>query len=90
MGRERAGFRTQSVRRQPTQLSHRKVTVKKSSVNVLGVILVVLGGIFTVQGLGYLGGSPMTGVTLWAIIGPILAVVGIALLVRTARAGRAG
>ena len=64
--------------------------MKKSSVNVLGAILVVLGGIFTLQGLGYLGGSPMTGVTLWAVIGPILAVVGVALLVRTARAGRAG
>ncbi|MBC7551657.1 MAG: hypothetical protein H7269_12325 [Cellulomonas sp.] len=64
--------------------------MKKSSVNVLGAILVVLGGIFTLQGLGYLGGSPMTGVTLWAIIGPILAVVGVALLVRTSRAGRTG
>ena len=64
--------------------------MKKSSVNVLGAILVVLGGIFTLQGLGYLGGSPMTGVTLWAVIGPILAVVGVALLVRTARAGRTG
>ena len=51
--------------------------MKKSSINVLGAILVVLGGIFTLQGLGYLGGSPMTGVTLWAIIGPILAVVGL-------------
>ena len=64
--------------------------MKKSSINVLGAILVVLGGIFTLQGLGYLGGSPMTGVTLWAIIGPILAVVGVALLVRTSRAGRTG
>lgn len=64
--------------------------MKKVSINVLGAILVVLGGIFTLQGLGYLGGSPMTGVTLWAIIGPILAVVGVALLVRTSRAGRTG
>jgi len=62
--------------------------VKKSSINVLGAILVVLGAIFTMQGLGYLAGSPMTGVTLWAVIGPILAVVGIVLLVRTARARR--
>ncbi|WP_407343771.1 hypothetical protein [Pengzhenrongella phosphoraccumulans] len=62
--------------------------MKKSSINVLGAILVVLGAIFTLQGLGYLAGSPMTGVTLWAVIGPILAVVGIVLLVRTARARR--
>lgn len=97
MGRERAGFLVRpSAKRRPISLihhkplRHRKVTVKKSSVNVLGAILVVLGGIFTLQGLGYLGGSPMTGVTLWAIIGPILAVVGVALLVRTSRAGRTG
>ena len=62
--------------------------MKNSSINVLGAILVVLGAIFTLQGLGYLAGSPMTGVTLWAVIGPILAVVGIVLLVRTARARR--
>lgn len=63
--------------------------MKKSSLSALGAILVVLGGVFTLQGLGYLAGSPMTGVTLWAVVGPVLVVAGIALLVRAARTGRA-
>jgi hypothetical protein len=57
---------------------------------VLGVVLVVIGCVFTLQGLGYLAGSAMTGVTLWAVVGPILAVIGLVLLARGARAGRPG
>jgi len=34
---------------------------------VLGALLVVMGAVFTLQGLGYLAGSAMTGVTLWAV-----------------------
>jgi hypothetical protein len=62
----------------------------KSGLIVLGVVLVLMGAVFTVQGLGYLAGSPMTGVTLWAVVGPVLAVVGIVLIVWAARAGRSG
>jgi drug/metabolite transporter superfamily protein YnfA len=62
----------------------------KFSLVVLGVVLVLTGGIFTAQGLGYLAGSPMTGVTLWAVVGPILAIVGIALIIWAARTGRSG
>jgi hypothetical protein len=62
----------------------------KSGLMVLGAILVIVGCVFTLQGLGYLPGSVMTGVVLWAIIGPILAVVGIALIVWAARTGRPG
>jgi len=61
---------------------------KKSGQIVLGVVLVIIGCVFTLQGLGYLAGSAMTGVTLWAIVGPIVAVLGIVLVVRAARAGR--
>ena len=62
----------------------------KSSLIVLGIVLVLSGGIFTAQGLGYLAGSPMTGVTLWAIVGPVLAIVGVALIIWAARTGRSG
>lgn len=62
----------------------------KSSMIVLGVVLVLMGVVFAFQGLGYLAGSPMTGVTLWAIVGPILAIVGIVLIVWAARRGRSG
>jgi hypothetical protein len=35
-----------------------------------GALLTVAGVIWTLQGLGYIGGSVMTGVSLWAVVGP--------------------
>lgn len=46
----------------------------------LGVLMIVAGAVFTAQGLGYLKGSPMTGVELWAVLGPIVAGFGVALV----------
>jgi hypothetical protein len=58
----------------------------------LGVLAVVLGGLWTLQGLDVLGGSVMSGVSLWAVIGPVVAVAGLVLIVlgvrRRARAKR--
>ena len=54
----------------------------------LGVLLVLVGLIWTLQGLGYLAGSVMTGVTLWAIVGPIVAILGIWLVARAIRISR--
>jgi hypothetical protein len=48
---------------------------------VLGGILFLVGGVWTLQGLGYLAGSPMTGVATWAIIGPLVAGLGVALAI---------
>jgi len=45
-----------------------------------GALIAVAGIIWTLQGLGYVTGSFMTGATLWAIIGPITAVAGLALI----------
>lgn len=46
----------------------------------LGVLLVLMGLIWTLQGLGVLqSSSPMTGVTFWAIAGPVVALTGLAL-----------
>lgn len=42
-----------------------------------GALLFVAGVIWLLQGLGYIGGSVMTGVTLWAVIGPVVAVAGL-------------
>jgi hypothetical protein len=49
-------------------------------VTALGVLLVLAGAVWTLQGLGYVGGSFMSGASVWAVIGPIVAVAGIALL----------
>jgi hypothetical protein len=45
-----------------------------------GALIAVAGIVWTLQGLGYVTGSFMTGATLWAIIGPVTAVVGLALV----------
>jgi hypothetical protein len=54
----------------------------------LGVVLVLTGAVWTFQGLGYLEGSPMTGQTIWATLGPIVAGFGVALVVVAARRRR--
>lgn len=56
----------------------------------LGAVLMVAGVIFTLQGFGDIGGSPMTGVTLWAVVGPIIAVIGLAMAITGLRRRAAG
>ena len=48
---------------------------------VLGVVMLLGGGLWTLQGLGYVGGSVMSGSETWAIIGPIVAGLGVALVI---------
>ena len=52
---------------------------------IVGIILVVIGGVWIAQGSGVLHGSFMTGEALWTVIGVIAALFGIALLVGAAR-----
>ena len=47
----------------------------------LGAIMLVVGVVWTLQGLDYLGGSVMSGVTLWAVVGPVIAFLGLLLAV---------
>jgi hypothetical protein len=53
------------------------------SSRILGLVvaagLIVFGVIFTLQGLGYVGRSSMTGSQTWAILGPLIAGLGVAL-----------
>ncbi|WP_202613506.1 hypothetical protein [Ornithinimicrobium cerasi] len=46
----------------------------------VGVLAIALGLLWTLQGLGVVGGSPMTGVTLWAVVGPVVALAGVGLI----------
>jgi len=55
--------------------------MRRVFLTVFGALLTVAGVIWTLQGLGYIGGSVMTGVTLWAVVGPIAAVLGLAMAV---------
>ena len=48
---------------------------------VVGVAAALAGLVWTLQGLGYVGGSFMSGATVWAVIGPVVALAGLALIV---------
>jgi hypothetical protein len=46
---------------------------------ILGLIAIIAGGVWILQGSGVLPGSFMTGQRMWLVIGIIVAVVGLAL-----------
>jgi hypothetical protein len=48
---------------------------------IAGSLIIIAGVVWTLQGLGFIKGSVMTGVTLWALIGPLIAVGGLAVTV---------
>ena len=52
---------------------------------IAGVLLVLMGGVWILQGINVLPGSFMTGQTKWAVYGVITAVIGIALIVLARR-----
>ena len=57
---------------------------------VAGLVLALVGALWTGQGLGWIGGSPMTGVTVWALVGPVVVIAGVALVVRGIRSSGGG
>jgi hypothetical protein len=46
----------------------------------VAIVVIVAGVIFTLQGVGVIGGSFMSGSALWAALGPLIALFGLALL----------
>jgi hypothetical protein len=52
----------------------------------LGLLAVVAGTLWTLQGLGLVGGSAMSGETVWAIVGPVVAAAGLVAIVLGLRA----
>ena len=52
----------------------------RSTLIAVGAILILFGVVWFLQGIGVLGGSGMSGKTLWAVVGPIVALAGAALL----------
>ena len=53
-----------------------------------GLLITLAGVIFTLQGVGVIGGSFMSGTTTWAVAGPVIAIVGLALVILGLRASR--
>lgn len=46
----------------------------------LGLLAVVGGAVWTVQGLGYVEGSVMTDQRVWAVLGPVVVLAGLVAL----------
>jgi hypothetical protein len=61
--------------------------LKKILLVGVGLVLLLFGVIFALQGSGAMGGSAMSGVTFWAIAGPVIALVGLVLAVLGLRGG---
>ena len=58
----------------------------KNGLNLgVGVVMVLAGALWTLQGLDLIGGSAMSGQTVWAVVGPIIGVVGAVWIVRRVR-----
>jgi len=58
---------------------------RNRSLALVGIIAAVAGGIFTLQGIGVLGGSFMSGSATWAVIGIVLVILGVVLYSRATR-----
>jgi hypothetical protein len=54
----------------------------------VGLLFVLAGVIFTLQGSGAMGGGGMSGVTFWAVAGPVIALAGLVMTVLGLRRGR--
>ena len=61
------------------------MNAKRIAMNVLGVLCLLVGCVWILQGVNILPGSFMTGQTKWAIYGALLAVAGIGLLMSANR-----
>jgi MYXO-CTERM domain-containing protein len=55
-----------------------------------GVVMLALGGLWIGQGVGAVHGSFMTGHAIWAIIGAVVGLFGLALLAGARRRSRPG
>ena len=57
------------------------------ALNVVGVLCVLMGGVWFLQGINVLPGSFMTGQIKWAVYGGLLVAVGVAALTVAKRRG---
>ena len=51
--------------------------MRKRGIALLGLLIAVVGAVFTLQGFGVLGGSFMSGSATWAVIGLVMVAAGI-------------
>jgi len=56
--------------------------------NIIGVLLILIGSVWFLQGINILLGSFMSGQPQWAIIGSVAVIIGVGLLVFANRRGK--
>jgi alkyl sulfatase BDS1-like metallo-beta-lactamase superfamily hydrolase len=59
--------------------------MRSSWIIVAGVLVTIAGAVWALQGFGIIGGSFMSGDSVWAIIGPLVIVAGLAIAAVGAR-----
>jgi len=60
----------------------------RNTLIAVGAVLILVGAVWFLQGVDVLGGSGMSGETLWSVVGPIVVLVGIGALVVGLRSRR--
>jgi hypothetical protein len=53
--------------------------MRKGVLVVVGLVIAIAGAVWALQGFGLIGGSFMSGTTIWAVIGPVVALAGLAI-----------
>jgi len=61
---------------------------RRSFVTIAGVVLLLLGLLWFLQGVGVVGGSFMSGEPVWAVIGLVLLLLAVRLLAEALRGNR--
>jgi hypothetical protein len=65
----------------PAELTGALTLVMRLLLVGAGSLITLVGVVFALQGVGVIGGSFMSGTTTWAIIGPLIALAGLALVI---------
>ena len=71
--------------RECARCNHSPGDPMRLALNVVGVLCLLMGGVWFLQGINILPGSFMTGQTKWAVYGGVLLVVGLGVLVMANR-----
>jgi hypothetical protein len=53
--------------------------MRRTGLLVAGVVVALLGLVFTLQGVGVIRGSAMSGTAFWTVAGPVIIVLGLGL-----------
>jgi hypothetical protein len=54
----------------------------------VGVLVALAGVVFALQGFDVMGGSAMSGTSIWKVLGPVIAIVGLIIVTLGLRRGR--